>query len=758
MRRLLLAAVLSLIAAASAWALAQIDTNIPTVGTNTDLLARAETFPFIYRGGYAAAGDGGQMLYRHSGSACTLGSGAGDNGLQVRASDGGCYIAQLDPQGAPLTLWGIPGGTDDTAILEAADAAANSAAWPAGVAKTIFFPAATVALNTPNLVTSNLKLVFARGTVVAGARDVTPNSQVINYQGKGPFEIDFNGGKIICTTYAAVGLLSEPGGCGNDAIKIRSPSDTAQITGVYIRNAYIVGGNNQITVANSQQVYVQADQLEMAYGFGVVVTQQTNGLGVTTDNVDVEVTNCLMIGQYCVSTPVDGPDTNLTTARDVTVNIKSGVGNGWQDAKGCADITSEVGERLNFNITCSNSNFGVETKNTGELPNTYPDAFRDRVGTLVMHQEIDNPGYCLQIPFENSRPTTANNRQINGTFTASCFADLSAVRRAGAYYPVGAAFHTAAGRIYQIIKEGMTDAGTGPTGASAYKTGYADGTAIVIYLGPQPSTTDVDGEPIPKFQNFSGVEIEANTNLAVDLVAQDVAYGYVIMPRGSDDNTIRYLYMKLRGRVNAGCLTDTYSVLFAHQPVVDHAYLDNWQCLNIASGVGAQAALSLGNGHGHGNFINWTNIAISGGTLTGANMGIRNNGGSVRGMMTGASVSGNISAIYAEGETFLNVIGGSLATRGPAGKTEGVITGERGASGNITLLPSAAIFNSDRGKAGAFLAAGGTLAVIGQGFNPPASGLPTAHCTPGVDVQYESGAASHKYACTAAPNKWTQMY
>lgn len=75
-------------------------------------------------------GNGAEPLfYAPSVSACSLNSGAGDNGLQVKSADSKCWIAQFPAFGASITQFGALGDanpscatgcTDNTAIVQAA--------------------------------------------------------------------------------------------------------------------------------------------------------------------------------------------------------------------------------------------------------------------------------------------------------------------------------------------------------------------------------------------------------------------------------------------------------------------------------------------------------------------------------------------------------------------------------------------------------------------------------------------------------------
>ena len=101
--------------------------DIPShVATNAGLVAVSQT-PIaqasIVRDGFFAAGDGGQAVYNWSASACSLNSGAGDNGSQVAPSSGtGCWL--LAASGAvDLRVWGLvadDAGYDNAPAVRAA--------------------------------------------------------------------------------------------------------------------------------------------------------------------------------------------------------------------------------------------------------------------------------------------------------------------------------------------------------------------------------------------------------------------------------------------------------------------------------------------------------------------------------------------------------------------------------------------------------------------------------------------------------------
>jgi hypothetical protein len=102
---------------------------IPTIATNTVLLATSTaTFPVaVMRLGFTSAGDAPPVVYKASGSPCSLNSGSGDNGAQVRSSDGNCWLAVFTGP-ADIREWGVAtgGSTDISAAFNAAVTAAQS--------------------------------------------------------------------------------------------------------------------------------------------------------------------------------------------------------------------------------------------------------------------------------------------------------------------------------------------------------------------------------------------------------------------------------------------------------------------------------------------------------------------------------------------------------------------------------------------------------------------------------------------------------
>ncbi|MFT4506520.1 hypothetical protein [Caballeronia sp. 15711] len=101
----------------------------PTVATNSALAALSTaTTNQVWRLGFTVAGDAPPLTYIASASACSLNSGAGDNGSQVQSANGKCWIASFGPGPADVREWGAKGTAIGTAPT-----VDSTAAWQAAV-------------------------------------------------------------------------------------------------------------------------------------------------------------------------------------------------------------------------------------------------------------------------------------------------------------------------------------------------------------------------------------------------------------------------------------------------------------------------------------------------------------------------------------------------------------------------------------------------------------------------------------------------
>ncbi|MEI1276590.1 glycosyl hydrolase family 28-related protein [Klebsiella pneumoniae] len=110
-------------------------TLYPTVPTNAALQAVATTTTStITRLGFYAAGDAPPLTYTASASACSLSSGNGDNGSQVKSADSKCWLANFPSGPEDVREWGAKGdgSTDNTTAMNAAHATGAVILYPAG--------------------------------------------------------------------------------------------------------------------------------------------------------------------------------------------------------------------------------------------------------------------------------------------------------------------------------------------------------------------------------------------------------------------------------------------------------------------------------------------------------------------------------------------------------------------------------------------------------------------------------------------------
>lgn len=125
-------------------------TYYPTVANNAALtaLSTAAT-PIVTRLGFYSAGDSPAVTYSASGSACSLNSGAGDTGSQVRSANNLCWLGSFPATGADIRQFGakVDGTTDDSAAVQFA---INYESTTGGI---VLFPAGTTQLNTGVVVT-----------------------------------------------------------------------------------------------------------------------------------------------------------------------------------------------------------------------------------------------------------------------------------------------------------------------------------------------------------------------------------------------------------------------------------------------------------------------------------------------------------------------------------------------------------------------------------------------------------------------------
>lgn len=532
---------------------------------------------------------------------------------------------------------------------------------------------------------------------------------------------------------------------------INTTLQASKITG---RRLVFIGGNDSARIDYAREVDMDVETVAYPFGHGIIVSAQNNGAGVLTDRVKIHINRCSGTGQYCASTAVSVSTGVVTyTPRDINVDIDDCVGAGFIAQKGCLDLPNEVVENVRFNVKGQNSFFGVEDKtlklNNAVPGNSLPNLSRGHNGIVSYMSNIDL-GPCLQLPSEHTGPLAVTDFTTNMTFDVTCMFSPAVVRLNNQAVREGQVFHTTTNSpngTYIVLKGGITGAAD-PTSTSV-NTGIADGSAILQYIQQYQTTS----------HNMIGVQLEAISNFDVTLHAHGIGIGYIVSPRGSSDNTMRYGTLRFSGDAVDYCLIDDAGATgFGSSFSVEHLTLSGFSCIVF----GANSPISIGNSSASRS-IQWDFLKIDGGSFEATNPAVagalRINAGVtsslINGTINGARFIGGTSAINIGSGANLNIFGGSLENTAGSGATVGLVTSSSPGAGTVNLVGVGAV-NTDPLQ-GSVTRASGSLAVLGNIINPPKAVAPTVQpCSAGVDTAFLT-TGGHYYACTAS-NIWTLMY
>ena len=214
------------------------------VANNSGLQGLASTaYPVAVRDGYAAAGDSPPLPYVSSSYACTLNSGNGDNGYQVKSSDSKCWIAQFPGGTGDEREWGViadgsthSGNAANLSAALSAMAALNGRVYVPPVAATVID--ATVTL--PATGASILGAGAGSGSSLKAAASTNLTNGILYGATANGFtlqDLEINGNKANEGSYAYT-CVSTGAGAGQRllAFKIHDcPSDNIALNGSYIR-------------------------------------------------------------------------------------------------------------------------------------------------------------------------------------------------------------------------------------------------------------------------------------------------------------------------------------------------------------------------------------------------------------------------------------------------------------------------------------------------------------------------------------------
>lgn len=457
-RRLAFIGILFLTFAVALHAPAGAQTNLVHVPNNAALKALAAgSVSAVRRDGFATAGDGGAAIYYWTGTACTLTHTVGgivlpgDDGYQVAPTVGtGCWIADIGAE-TDIRLWGVIGGSDDTAIWTVADTAIAT-----GLKTTLLCSGATSVNGWhPN------HIAYLRGNgscVFNAAATVTTGGTLIDYNGPGPITIENI--KFVCPIFDPDTWATPV--C-NKAIRIGST--TVAVSQAKLRDISCVGGQQCINALGVEYIDIENFWIDRPYGDGIsIVMAGSGGLGALYGNSQhIRLAHgwCRGTGGYCFT--IDSLATSPTVAmRDLNVvDVHADFG-GFIAEKYCFDVVGSEFSQAHievFGINCRDG--GAEIKGSPSDTTTGIPHYWYGVDANVVYESNWDAGQGVAINFEqdNSTPDLQGRHRVR-SFTTWL---PPGAWQPKTYYDVGNVV-TAGGYTFAVLAPGMSAlTGSGPT-------------------------------------------------------------------------------------------------------------------------------------------------------------------------------------------------------------------------------------------------------------------------------------------------------
>ncbi|HEY4471396.1 MAG TPA: glycosyl hydrolase family 28-related protein, partial [Stellaceae bacterium] len=232
------------------------------VSTNAALQNLKSTeFTSAWRMGYYGADDSPRMIYTSTSAACSLNSGNGDGGSQIKLADGNCAVATFGGNHPSVRVFGAKGdgSNDDTPAFQA------YVNWLAqNGAGRLVIPRGYYCIKTGPITTSQQGISFEGenryGATVMDAcgADVS----IFNLSGTNDAirHLQILGADVPGTTHPAVMLTGGSSGCVECTLE----------------DVYISRGQNAV-YANAYEVYIKWSRFERSYGDATVLLQNTGG-------------------------------------------------------------------------------------------------------------------------------------------------------------------------------------------------------------------------------------------------------------------------------------------------------------------------------------------------------------------------------------------------------------------------------------------------------------------------------------------------
>jgi hypothetical protein len=694
------------------------DAGPETLVANTAALAAqpGQARAFIARAGFATAGDGGAALYAWGASACSLNTGNGDNGFQVKPTHGtGCWNLQSVGQ-VDIRVWGAIGAADDTALITAADAAVG-----AGLVADISCPGT---VNVKNAAFSNIKRIVGNGNCnfnLAAAGGTTDN--VLKYIGTHPFALERV--QITCPIYD---LTTPASPAGLNGLLVQA-TGAAQNTGLKIKDVDVTGCSNGLNILQTQRVDIDGFFLDREYGHGIIISGASDTVATATKHIRIVNGRCQGQGQYCISAGINNQDVAKKAVSDLNIRNVHATGSGIIQNKFCYDITAATLVRVFIDVSGENCGTGgAEFKRTnGSHPLHVPNDMRDEYVKMTYYTNIDSGG-AVEFPYEITTAAPAADQRRN--LHADVYTTYNApdAWQASTAYAVGDVVQNS-GNAYIAFNAGTSAGSGGPTCGS--DSCSIDGTIIWRFVEAVPAT------PVA----FSGVVLEAITDAEIHLSQQGGAYGYHVFPRGSSDATIRRSDLYFDGTVDQSCLRDfpvptgSGYIGASDSTVPSTTYekvsLVNWRC---RSNGGQNGALMFGPTSGTAASA-WTGLEIIGGVFESTSkyaIYVNDSETSVQGAISGSPrFIGALGCFYLKSPW--NVVwggGGNCEVTGSGTNSNAITADGAGATGTFTISGEVAVKTAVAANAAGYrawrLVNSSPMVINGRFVRGYASSIPTA--------------------------------
>jgi hypothetical protein len=233
--------------------------STPTASTNAALQATSTaSSSVVWRLGFSALGDVPPLLYSASASSCSLNSGNGDNGSQVKSADGKCWIASFPAGPVNVKEFGAKGDgtTNDTAAMQSAHNTGHVVYYPQSTGAYIF---TTLTMTAGGIIGDGESYSMLSTADTTTANDITFNAVNLQPGFNAPV---FRGFSLLSTAGS-----SKTAGAG---IAITAPTDenqggrfeNVQINGFPIDLHFIRAAYWTITNCNFINYYVAGVQVE----------------------------------------------------------------------------------------------------------------------------------------------------------------------------------------------------------------------------------------------------------------------------------------------------------------------------------------------------------------------------------------------------------------------------------------------------------------------------------------------------------------